>query len=138
MNERAHLPDAARAWLTVAHVLVGEIHTLRRNMRCLASPRRSVTLPRRSDRRICVRHLEDRTSPLVSVIPKPHDAGMLPGIVRAHVEAMQAASNDALLRLVIEHRLPWEAIPTEATRNPKVWAAMPAWGSRLSSATSAR
>jgi 60 kDa SS-A/Ro ribonucleoprotein len=42
---------------------------MRASDQSLASPRRSVTFERRSDRRICVRQLElgDRTSPLVSI-----------------------------------------------------------------------
>jgi 60 kDa SS-A/Ro ribonucleoprotein len=55
---------------------------------------------------------------------KALDAERLPEIVRAHVAAMQAASVAEIVDLVKQHRLPWEAIPTEATTSPEIWAAM--------------
>ena len=56
---------------------------------------------------------------------KAHDQARLPGLVRAHLDAMRAgASEDELVRLATEHGLPWEALPTAAMRSPKLWAAL--------------
>jgi 60 kDa SS-A/Ro ribonucleoprotein len=52
-------------------------------------------------------------------------AGDLPEIVRAHLRVMSADSGKAeTLALIKAHRLPWEALPTEANADPDVWAAM--------------
>jgi 60 kDa SS-A/Ro ribonucleoprotein len=58
----------------------------------------------------------------------PHDQAALPAIVTGHLAAM-ACANDPLHRtrliaLIKEHRLPWEAVPTGATKDPAVWQAM--------------
>ncbi|MDO8683945.1 MAG: TROVE domain-containing protein [Armatimonadota bacterium] len=74
--------------------------------------------------------------------------GPLPKIVEAHIEAMKTAlpvvhaettteaernvaektakaeNEKKLLQLITENRLPWEAIPTEASTDKDVWAAM--------------
>jgi 60 kDa SS-A/Ro ribonucleoprotein len=55
---------------------------------------------------------------------KAHDVAALPDLVRAHVAAMQAETEEAMLPLIAQHRLPWEAVPTAATRNPELWQAM--------------
>ena len=43
--------------------------------------------------------------------------------------AAMACANDPqqrgrLIALIKEHRLPWEAVPTETTKDPAVWQAM--------------
>jgi 60 kDa SS-A/Ro ribonucleoprotein len=48
----------------------------------------------------------------------------LPTLVQAHLKAMKADNRDDLMKLVAEHNLPWEAIPTEALNDPGVWQAM--------------
>jgi 60 kDa SS-A/Ro ribonucleoprotein len=54
-----------------------------------------------------------------------HDAEMLPPLVRAHLAAMTPELPEKdLLALVRDSRLPWEALPTGANANPKVWEAM--------------
>jgi 60 kDa SS-A/Ro ribonucleoprotein len=52
-------------------------------------------------------------------------AQMLPAIVAGHLHAMNPETpKKNLIELIQDHRLPWEAIPTEATKDPEVWAAM--------------
>ncbi len=48
----------------------------------------------------------------------------LPPVVQAHLSAMKAPDRAALMSLVSEYRLPWEAIPTDALNDPGVWKAM--------------
>lgn len=48
----------------------------------------------------------------------------LPVLVQAHLEAMEATSADQLIPLIKAHNLPWEALPTWALTDPKVWQAM--------------
>lgn len=48
----------------------------------------------------------------------------LPAIIAAHEQAMVLAEAKPIARLVKEHRLPWEAIPTSVTKDPDVWRAM--------------
>jgi 60 kDa SS-A/Ro ribonucleoprotein len=55
---------------------------------------------------------------------KDHDAAALPGLVKAHLVAMKTDNPRKLARLVAVHGLPWEAVPTEATRAPELWKAM--------------
>ena len=55
---------------------------------------------------------------------KDVEADKLPVVVQAHLKAMKADNREALMQLVAEHRLPWEAIPTEALNDPGVWKAM--------------
>lgn len=55
---------------------------------------------------------------------KDVDASALPVLVQAHLKAMKAGNRDVLMELVAEHKLPWEAIPTEALNDPGVWKAM--------------
>ena len=52
------------------------------------------------------------------------DESTLPAVVRAHLEAMAASPAKSLVRLIEEHRLPWEALPTRANADPAVWRAM--------------
>jgi 60 kDa SS-A/Ro ribonucleoprotein len=71
----------------------------------------------------------DRTALYKWAKGKEHDAEALPGLVKAHLAAMRAADPRALVALVASHRLPWEAVPTEATTEPALWKAMlPAMG----------
>lgn len=44
-------------------------------------------------------------------------------LLKAHLEAMASADMDRIAALVSKHRLPWEAIPTEALNDPGVWKA---------------
>jgi 60 kDa SS-A/Ro ribonucleoprotein len=55
---------------------------------------------------------------------KDFDPLIVPGILQAHRYAMQTNDESELLAVIREYNLPWEAIPTEATTNPKVWSAM--------------
>ena len=49
----------------------------------------------------------------------------VPKIIIAHEQAMApTTSRVALIGLIRANKLPWEAIPTEATKDPEVWAAM--------------
>ena len=56
------------------------------------------------------------------MIGKP--AEPLPAIVRAHERAMVCEDTSEWVRLVKEHALPWEALPTAAAREGAVWRAM--------------
>lgn len=57
---------------------------------------------------------------------EPHgDDAFLPKQVHAHVSAMALKDNPkAVAKLVEQFNLPWEALPTEVTKDPGVWAAM--------------
>lgn len=56
---------------------------------------------------------------------KEVDKTQLPQVVQAHLTAMASEKADkALLSLVAEHTLPWEAIPNQFLREPKVWEVM--------------
>lgn len=55
---------------------------------------------------------------------KDVDRETLPALVHAHLKAMKAENRDELMKLVAEHNLPWEAIPTEALNDPGIWQAM--------------
>lgn len=48
----------------------------------------------------------------------------LPTLVKAHLEAMRATDRKKVLKLITEHRLPWEAIPTAHLGSPDVWKAL--------------
>lgn len=50
--------------------------------------------------------------------------GLRPAFVSAHLEAMASQDPKLWVKLVKEHNLPWEALPTEALRVPEVWEAM--------------
>lgn len=53
------------------------------------------------------------------------EAAPLPAIVRGHELAMENAANAGkVASLINEYRLPWEAVPTEVTTDPRVWSAM--------------
>ena len=51
---------------------------------------------------------------------------VLPKFVQAHIEAMQTSPENSysLCKLIMDNKLPWEAIPTWALTDPKVWNAM--------------
>lgn len=50
---------------------------------------------------------------------------VLPRLVRAHQLVMnESLPEESLLMFIREERLPWEALPTGANANPKVWQAM--------------
>ncbi len=56
---------------------------------------------------------------------KDVEGRMLPALVTAHEQAMKPdLPRKELIDLIRFHRLPWEAIPTEATKDPKAWEAM--------------
>ena len=55
---------------------------------------------------------------------REYDAGALPAQARAHLAAMAAEDARTLVPLVLEHRLPWEALPTWALSDPDVWRAL--------------
>jgi 60 kDa SS-A/Ro ribonucleoprotein len=56
---------------------------------------------------------------------KAVDGAALPPLVSAHLSAMAPETAPAALpALIRRHRLPWEAIPTQATTRPEVWQAM--------------
>jgi 60 kDa SS-A/Ro ribonucleoprotein len=55
---------------------------------------------------------------------KDHDAEVLPGLVKVHLAAMQTTDPRTLVDLIAAHGLPWEAVPTEATKDPALWKAM--------------
>lgn len=48
----------------------------------------------------------------------------LPEIVRAHARAMASEDGAEIARIALEHRLPWEALPTQALNEPAVWRAL--------------
>jgi 60 kDa SS-A/Ro ribonucleoprotein len=66
----------------------------------------------------------DRTALYKWAKGKAHDGEAVPGLVKAHLAAMQTADPQALAGLVAAHGLPWEAVPTAATREPALWKAM--------------
>jgi 60 kDa SS-A/Ro ribonucleoprotein len=49
---------------------------------------------------------------------------LLPELIKAHEAAMASTDAAEVARLVTEHRLPWEALPDFALREPKVWEAL--------------
>jgi 60 kDa SS-A/Ro ribonucleoprotein len=51
------------------------------------------------------------------------EAENLPDIIKAY-EAAQSADEKAMVELIREFRLPWEALPSEALRSPAVWSAL--------------
>jgi 60 kDa SS-A/Ro ribonucleoprotein len=57
---------------------------------------------------------------------KEENTDQLPTFVQAHLAAMQIEKNDIykLCKLIMDHKLPWEAIPTWALTESKVWNAM--------------
>ncbi|MBO0758745.1 MAG: TROVE domain-containing protein, partial [Bradyrhizobiaceae bacterium] len=55
---------------------------------------------------------------------KEHETDALPTLVKAHLSAMRTSDTDELVALVTAHRLPWEAVPTEMTKEPHLWKAM--------------
>jgi len=55
---------------------------------------------------------------------KVHGESDLPAIVKAHIAAMKTHKVHELVALVSAHRLPWEAVPTEVTKEPALWKAM--------------
>lgn len=57
------------------------------------------------------------------ICDKDHDADKLPVLVRAHLGAMESKGK-SLTKIVAEHSLPWEAIPTEAKKDPDIWKAL--------------
>lgn len=52
------------------------------------------------------------------------EANALPAQVKAHLLAMTLSAPKEVCKLVVGHRLPWEAIPTSVTKDPEVWKAM--------------
>jgi 60 kDa SS-A/Ro ribonucleoprotein len=66
----------------------------------------------------------DRTALYKWAKGKHYDMEALPALVKAHLDAMTTADPHALVRLVTAHRLPWEAVPTEATKDAALWQAM--------------
>jgi 60 kDa SS-A/Ro ribonucleoprotein len=54
------------------------------------------------------------------------DTEDLPKFIQAHTAAMSLDKSETkrLCKLIAEHKLPWEAIPTWALTEPKVWNAM--------------
>lgn len=56
---------------------------------------------------------------------KPHVVADLPTIIAAHEEAMRPDTpKNRLIELIQTNNLPWEAIPTDVTKDPEVWEAM--------------
>lgn len=54
-----------------------------------------------------------------------HQPTNLPKLITAHELAMsKTLTKKALIDLVIEQNLPWEALPTECNADPDIWAAM--------------
>jgi 60 kDa SS-A/Ro ribonucleoprotein len=58
------------------------------------------------------------------VLGKAYDKDHLPYLVQAHLDAMASNNVDEWTYLTKTYRLPWEALPTEAMRDPRVWLAM--------------
>ena len=52
------------------------------------------------------------------------DRSAFPAVASAHLEAMATGTARDLLPLVLEHRLPWEAVPTWALADGEVWKAL--------------
>lgn len=48
----------------------------------------------------------------------------LPNVVVAHLDAMKAEKASELIPLIEKHRLSWEAVPTWALKDAKVWEAL--------------
>lgn len=55
---------------------------------------------------------------------KPYNLEKAPELVLAHTKAMITNHPKTLVKLVATHRLPWEALPTECTKDPVIWATM--------------
>ena len=56
---------------------------------------------------------------------KEHDATALPALVGAHVRVMQPeVPYREVLDLITAHRLPWEALPTQANTDARTWQTM--------------
>lgn len=58
------------------------------------------------------------------ICDKEVDPRRLPDQVAAHVMAMGSTDKKEWVKLVKEHNLPWEALPTEANTHPEVWQAL--------------
>lgn len=54
----------------------------------------------------------------------PTQITKLPALITAHETAMGLAPGVEMVKLVETHRLPWEALPTEAIKDPRIWQAM--------------
>lgn len=67
---------------------------------------------------------DDRVALYRWICGKEYDESALPSIVHHHLAAMSGLPKGELLSLIREHNLPWEALPTEVTTDPDVWAAM--------------
>lgn len=57
-------------------------------------------------------------------IGRDHDAGALPDVVVGHLAAMKAENASELIPLIEKYRLTWEAVPTWALKDEKVWEAL--------------
>lgn len=57
-------------------------------------------------------------------IGRDHDAGALPDVVVGHLAAMKAETASELIPLIEKYRLTWEAVPTWALKDEKVWEAL--------------
>lgn len=56
--------------------------------------------------------------------PTRADRERLPELIKAHETAMASTDVKEIARLVTEHKLPWEALPDHALREPAVWEAL--------------
>ena len=57
-------------------------------------------------------------------IGRDHDAVALPDVVVGHLAAMKAETAAELIPLIEKYRLTWEAVPTWALKDEKVWEAL--------------
>ncbi|WP_196223183.1 TROVE domain-containing protein [Roseibium sp. RKSG952] len=55
---------------------------------------------------------------------REHDVKSLPNVVKAFVAAQDATNSKDLVRLIREHKLPREALPTWALRDAEIWKAL--------------
>lgn len=56
---------------------------------------------------------------------KPVEVLALPSVIQGHLQAMENASSPKeVARIITDHRLPWEAVPTEVTKDLDVWRAL--------------
>lgn len=55
---------------------------------------------------------------------REHDAEALPSVVKAFAAAQDATNSKQLVRLIKEHELPREALPTWALRDAEIWKAL--------------
>lgn len=63
------------------------------------------------------------------IVGKPFEAADIPDVVTAHVAAMALKPGPELYELMAKHKLPWEAVPTEAKADAGMWrAALPFMG----------